>query len=458
MIPSVRAGSPWPISSNVHDLITRYVWLAIPLGLAINIVYYQWIRGAHKRETAAGRKAFDAGDFQTAERHYRLALGAALKSSRPPQSWLAVSYVNLGQVCRNTGREDDALRLYVAACELMPAAAAGTQDTGNLAFQLTAELLEEAGAWDEAVPFRQAGLDRLKALPDAATPETAEAWDRLGVTLFHAGRYPEAARAGQASAEAWRAAGGSGAQPLNAAMHTARALWEAGDRDQAEAMYRALIAELTPLGQERVDALAAVWTNLGLRLRQVKRCAGAVACLETAIELRRRQGRPAAVSHGLNNLAMVLLDDGQLDRSEKCAREAVSLSRESPDSALPVALDTLGRALVAQNRPEEALPCFDEACALLEGSAEDRTKLADYARRRADVLSELGRSRKLRRAVRARRGFRYRPRAATGQSCENSLLRIPSYLFLGRATPASPPKGPTRRFSTSGFGSHWPPL
>jgi tetratricopeptide (TPR) repeat protein len=77
-------------------------------------------------------------------------------------------------------------------------------------------------------------------------------------------------------------------------------------------------------------------------------------------------------AHLANNLGNVLLAQGRLQEAEAQLRRSAMLWRETTDPLmLANTLGTLGETLVAQARPKEAVPLYDEALALLAGHPED---------------------------------------------------------------------------------------
>lgn len=156
--------------------------------------------------------------------------------------------------------------------------------------------------------------------------------------------------------EAWRAAGratilvapgpAAGSESVAAApaveLRQAVALEDAGRQAEAAAAYRKILA-----GDPRS---AVAWTDLG----NAESSQGHAAEAERAY--RRALALDPASADAANNLAWLLLEDGrELDEAERLARRAVDAG--GPDPYL--ALDTLGRVLLARDRCGDAGRAFE---------------------------------------------------------------------------------------------------
>src|SRR5437867_2332497 len=115
---------------------TQIVPLMIGLTLAINICYYLWIRRAYRRQIDAGTAELERGNHRSAELHFRRALAVANRSSRPPQDWIASCYIELAQVYARTQRQEDALRLALAAIDCTPKPYGGVKEQLHRSFEV----------------------------------------------------------------------------------------------------------------------------------------------------------------------------------------------------------------------------------------------------------------------------------------------------------------------------------
>lgn len=105
--------------------------------------------------------------------------------------------------------------------------------------------------------------------------------------------------------------------------------------------------------------------NLGILERQAKRPASAIAAYERAIE--QRPNFRAAY----NNLTLVYLEQGMIDKAEASARGALRL-----DERYPTSWTNLARCLSAQNKPDEAVAAYRRAMSF---GAPSRALMVDLA-------------------------------------------------------------------------------
>jgi eukaryotic-like serine/threonine-protein kinase len=114
---------------------------------------------------------------------------------------------------------------------------------------------------------------------------------------------------------------------------------------------------------------ANVRDTIGITFLSLARYADAKLNLQKSLEIRRvaLPARHPDIASSMNNLAMLLLDQNQLDEAEPLFREALEIDREvfppgHPQIATP--LVNLAGLLLAQNKLNEAEPLFREALAI----------------------------------------------------------------------------------------------
>jgi predicted TPR repeat methyltransferase len=120
---------------------------------------------------------------------------------------------------------------------------------------------------------------------------------------------------------------------------------QAGRLEEAEQLYRALIASGFPIAQAH--------NNLGFLLHQRGDSAGALAEYRAAVAI--NPSDPGA----LNNLASTLRDLNNAEEAEACYRRALSIKPDHPE-----ANNNLGMMLSDRGRQSEALACYRKALAV----------------------------------------------------------------------------------------------
>lgn len=281
-------------------------------------------------------EALDAhrrGEFSAAEQAYREHLAHVPRDPRVLQL--------LGMLCRQTGRDTDALHWLARAVECDPGLHAAQAWLGRVLHALGRD--EEALAPllaalslqpDDDASALQLGnaLHRLRRFDDAelayrnavtANPENIDAWHNLGNTLQALGRFDAACAA------------------------------------YGEALRR------------RADS-ADTWNALALARRALGDTSGAVDALSRALSCDARHA-PA-----LNNLGVVLKDGGKLDDALRAFRAALDVAPDFAD-----ARNNLGNALRMQGHFEVAVASLREALRLHPDSGEAWTNLSA-------ALNELG--------------------------------------------------------------------
>jgi predicted O-linked N-acetylglucosamine transferase (SPINDLY family) len=182
---------------------------------------------------------------------------------------------------------------------------------------------------------------------------------------------------------------------LNQAINDAVALHQAGKLEEAQAIYRRVLAE----DPGHADALYL----MGSLAYQTGRADEAIVLLEKAIA-----ARPTAAAYH-NNLGAVLASRGELEKACAAYRRAGEL-----DPNLASAFQNLGASLVTLQRLPEALAAFQRACEL----APDLPSLLSAA----NIAKELGRHEEAAAAI--RRAIELQPRRPELYIELVSLLRL----------------------------------
>jgi non-specific serine/threonine protein kinase len=142
--------------------------------------------------------------------------------------------------------------------------------------------------------------------------------------------------------------------------------------------------------------LAHALTNLGQALRHLGETDAALAHYEQGVALFQDQGDGWGIAYATNNLAFLLQEQGQWERSAALAAESVRRLRELGDTSYLVsAIEDLARALGGGRRPEAAARLFAAAQALrgAHGVTLPPGGQADYERHVARVRAALGAAR-----------------------------------------------------------------
>ncbi len=299
----------------------------------------------------------------------------------------------IGQTYRRLGRYDRAAPLLARARTLRDSlhADAPHPDRAASLHQL-ALLRHDQGAYAAADSLYAAARAQHRALHPPDHP------DRLVVAADHAllfldeGRYDEAVAAFRALHARQRAA-----LPEAPAALAAR-LAAAPDGDDVRA-------------RQALGTYATILNNLALTLHEQGDLEAAEACYREGLALDRVLHGDAhpEVATSLNNLAAVLRDQGRLEEAEAIFRETLGVYRRIHRAAHPqvaAALNNLGRVTMDRGRHAEAEPICREAVVMYTevfGAAHPRTMVGRY--NLALALAGQGRhaeaARRLRAVVRA---------------------------------------------------------
>ncbi len=165
-----------------------------------------------------------------------------------------------------------------------------------------------------------------------------------------------------------------------------------GDSDQAEAMYREVIAMRRRLGDE--ENLPRPMNSLATNLMNRGEIEEAVEIYRSTLEMRRKAGEEVYIATSLRSLATALLHQDKLDEAEPLLLEALEIRRrELGDRHTKVAeaLSTLGRLEQAQGRLEQAEETFNEVLSIRRERLDDDHDYVALTRKDlASVLLERG--------------------------------------------------------------------
>jgi tetratricopeptide (TPR) repeat protein len=261
-----------------------------------------------------------------------------------PKCWIADN--NLGVICLDSGRRDEAIRLFQQALVVRPTHVEAHYNLGNA-------LLAE-GRTDEAMAHFQKALE--------LDPGFDKAHNNLGNALLREGRV------GEAVAEFNRALE---ANPGSAEAQTSlgNAFLQAGRLDEADAHYRAAL-QIAPGSVDALSNLGAVAlkrgnareaagllqralaaqpdlvraeVNLGNAYLQMDNLDGAASHYRRATEIE------PGFAEAHNNLGFVLLHQGRLDEAVAECRKALAINPSYAE-----AHRNLGTALFKQGKVDEA--------------------------------------------------------------------------------------------------------
>jgi len=247
--------------------------------------------------------------------------------------------------------------------------------------------------------------------------------------LFRLARFEEA-RENAAAALALADSCGDLSLAAEALNDLGRTQYRLGNLREARDLYEQALGLYRRLGDD-VSA-AFVRNNLGLVHKNLCEWDAAVACLRAALEVFRRTGRFPATAHALLNLGIVHQKSGEWERAQECYLQAEQVYRQLSDplrlAAVRVALgniarlqrrfdeavalfedglqrarrqgaareeilalEFLGELDADREKPAEALGRFDEALGLAARVAPEGDLVVELERRRAEVLTRLGR-------------------------------------------------------------------
>jgi tetratricopeptide (TPR) repeat protein len=149
------------------------------------------------------------------------------------------------------------------------------------------------------------------------------------------------------------------------------------------------VAELLLLNEQLDDPVRQLplYSNIGEFYRNLGDHSQAIFYIDRAIELFEQNPHLGSQTYQLAIRAQILLEQGRVEESIECYREAIGLHRSGRTrlgavgpaqahglSGLPGLLQRLGEILVAVQREEEALPYLEEAVSFHVQSADPKTE------------------------------------------------------------------------------------
>ena len=278
---------------------------------------------------------------RTAEADHWLKMAASIQPN------LAGRLNDIGVQSRRRSQLQDAKRRFRQALAINPDLAEAHINLG-LTFRQTGEI-------DQAIAALKTALQ--------INPLSAEAHANLGLALRDKGQFEEAIAAYD---EALRLK----PRLFEAHDYKAAAHLRLGQFDQAEATYREALA----IQPDSARALA----GLGSALLSLNRPAEASEYLQKAALIAPQD--PAY----LDLSGVALTRTGRLTEAEQTLRRAIQL-----DPAFADAHRSLGKALKAQGRIDDALDCFGEAEAVLDRQARAGARTAEDEAKRSRLIANL---------------------------------------------------------------------
>jgi tetratricopeptide (TPR) repeat protein len=312
----------------------------------------------------------DQGRFEEAKPLFQRALAIREKTLGPEHPLTAQSLHNLAFVLNDQGRYREAEPLVRRALAIAEKALGPEHPDTVQSLNVLAMVLEEQGRYGEAEPLFRRALVIWEKVLGPQHPYTAGALNNLAAVVDAHGRHGEAEPLYRQSLAIREKVLGpehpSTALSLN---NLAMLLKDQGRYGEAEPLFRrALAIWEAVLGPEHPDTATAL-DNLASVLDAQGRHGEVEALQRRALAIREKVlgAEHPNTAQSLNNLAGVLADQGRYGEAEPLFRRAVAVSRSAQVPAnLLVASANLGGFLVAQDRPEEALPYYREAANTLD--------------------------------------------------------------------------------------------
>ncbi len=119
--------------------------------------------------------------------------------------------------------------------------------------------------------------------------------------------------------------------------------------------------------------VAAVLNNLGNAHRLLGNQEQAARCHTRALALREEMGDIVGIGKSQNNLALLLMCGGDLEQAERLLADSIALAHKAAQPALAAGrLVSMGDLRRAQQRPSEALGCYQEARLHLANAVDPR--------------------------------------------------------------------------------------
>ncbi|KAM5358060.1 hypothetical protein ACJZ2D_015635 [Fusarium nematophilum] len=279
------------------------------------------------------------GEYNTAEKVFRMSVEARRKVLGPEHPDTLSSVSNLGSVLSSQGKYDEAEAIQ--------------------------------GKYDEAEAMYRRGLEGSEKVLGPEYPDTLTSVNNLGSVLESQGKYNEAEAMHRRALKAReKVLGPEHPSTLTSVNNLGSVLSRQGKYDVAEAMYRrALKGREDVLGPEHPSTLTSV-NNLGSVLSRQGKYNEAEAIYRRGLEGSEKVLGPEHPSTliSVNNLGSVLESQGKYNEAEAIYRRALKgredvLGLEHPDTLISV--NNLGSVLSSQGKYDEAEAMYQRG---LEGS------------------------------------------------------------------------------------------
>jgi HD-GYP domain-containing protein (c-di-GMP phosphodiesterase class II)/Flp pilus assembly protein TadD len=282
-----------------------------------------------------------------------------------------------------------------------------------------AQAAEQSGRWDDALRLYQSSLDLM---PAERAEERPKVLRFLGRVHFERGEYESAAAVFERSL--------AGARDLNQPRAAASALNSIavvaqfrGRLDLAEEAYRRSATLAEEVGDARLCALIA--QNLGTLCNTRGDLSTALLHYQTALKHFRAAGDQRGASWVLNNMGMLHIDVEEWSAAELCFQSAYVLADQNSDQATlaKIAINRADLHLKRQNY-ERARECCDEALRIMSALASS-VGLAEVHKCYGVLYRETGRSKAAH--------LQFLLALELAKSCDNPLLEAEVESERGRS-------------------------
>ncbi|MFZ2235964.1 MAG: serine/threonine-protein kinase, partial [Dokdonella sp.] len=342
----------------------------------------------------------DKGDFELAT----ATLADARKSDPTPSPAAELGMaITAARIDDEAGRVDEGIRGYrdvLAAAETLapldPASAREVAETLDYARSNLASMLREAGKFDEAEAMIRQVLATRTAQHGEREPRTLSARQKLAMILSARGQDAQAAAEATAVLAIQREVLGKDHGSTLTTMQTlANALIAEGNLDEAEPITREALTGLELLlGEDHAQTLSSM-NSLAYLLEQRKQTDAAETMYRRIIMIQERAGvgHPTTLAPR-NNLAMLLMDAGELPAARREFESLVTDSRRAvgEDHAMTLIFSSnYGLCLDKSGQSEQAREILEPAhskLVALMGRDHARTRAA--AERLADIYQHMG--------------------------------------------------------------------
>lgn len=313
-----------------------------------------------------GELYFYMNDYEAAE---PLLTGLITAEGVEPALVASASY-DLAQIRERRADPDAAARLLARSQRFWRSDAVRWRSELVDSRLLEARLLRDKGQVDAAVDLLVSNLPTRIMISGPNHRDTGVYHNDLGVMLVAAGRGAEAAPSFRAALGVWAGNGlEKGPDALNTLNNLAALEVLSGHPERAEPLFRKAVAVRRELYGPSA-ATAALISNYGKTLIQLRRFQEAVPLLREASEMARKHAGVASLHYAssMAGLSEAVLESGRIAEAEGLSLQALSEVEAALGAAHPATAITqiaLGRIRAAQGRKAQATELLDQATATL---------------------------------------------------------------------------------------------